>query len=155
MMLESKVVNGQSSPSPDRTRVAVLMRRVGEAMRHRFAEVMAEHDLTQPMGLVLAHLETGCPMGHMADRLSVDASYVTALADRLEELSLVTRVPSSSDRRVKELVLTEKGHSIRASIHQRLAGHPMFDRLSDDEAESLAELLEIMLGDDDTIESTA
>ena len=154
-MIESKVVKGQSSRHPDRTRVAVLMRRVGEAMRHRFAEVLAEHEMTQPMGLVLAHLETGCPMGHMADRLSVDASYVTALADRLEELSLVARVPSSSDRRVKELVLTDEGRRVRASIHERLASHPMFDRLSDHEAESLAELLEIMLADENTFESPA
>jgi MarR family transcriptional regulator, organic hydroperoxide resistance regulator len=38
-----------------------------------------------------------------------DASYATALADRLEERGLVERRVSATDRRVRELVPTAEG----------------------------------------------
>ncbi len=84
-------------------------------------------------------------MGDMADRMSVDASYVTSLADRLEDLGFVVREPSSSDRRVKRLVLTPAGERLRLAIEQSLVNASMFESMSDHEVVAVATVLEAML----------
>ena len=51
--------------------------------------------------------------------MACDASYITAVADRLEELGLAVRRNAADDRRVRELVLTAKGESVsRAAATQ-------------------------------------
>jgi DNA-binding MarR family transcriptional regulator len=55
----------------------------------------------------------GVPMRDLADFWGCDASYVTSLADALEERGLVERRPHPTDRRVKMIALTEKGIAAR------------------------------------------
>jgi DNA-binding MarR family transcriptional regulator len=48
--------------------------------------------------------------------LGIDASYVTAIADQLEERGLIERRPHASDRRIKSLALTDEGRRVRDQI---------------------------------------
>jgi DNA-binding MarR family transcriptional regulator len=48
----------------------------------------------------------------LAERLSVPASRMVALVDRLEEAGLVERRPDPEDRRVRGLHLTKKGQGV-------------------------------------------
>jgi DNA-binding MarR family transcriptional regulator len=65
----------------------------------------------------------GIPMRDLADQWGFDASYVTSLADVLEERGLVERRPHPTDRRVKMLLLTPKGVEARA-LAQKLVQEP-------------------------------
>ncbi len=78
--------------------------------RDEFFRELAALDLTPPHGHALMSLQQGpVRMRELADVMACDASYVTAVADRLEELGLAERRNDADDRRVRELVLTTKG----------------------------------------------
>jgi DNA-binding MarR family transcriptional regulator len=90
-------------------------------------------------------LSNPAPMRDLADQLNCDRSYVTSLADQLEERGLVARV-TGDDRRVKLLALTEAGVAMRDQISAAVAERNMILlRLSDDERRRLAPLLEKLL----------
>ena len=78
-----------------------------------FAE-LAELQLTPPHGHALMSLLHGGPtrMRDMAEAMVCDASYITAVADRLEELGLAERRAAPDDRRARELALTPKGDRV-------------------------------------------
>ena len=85
-------------------------------MQANFEETSASLGLTAAEGQALHHLDEPAPMRAMADSLCCDASYITVLADRLESRGLVNRTPDPDDRRVKRLVLTDAGRSLRAEL---------------------------------------
>ncbi len=60
------------------------------------------------------------PMRELADQLHCDRSYITSLADKLEERGLVKRIPGE-DRRVKLLALTDEGMAVRNKIAKAVA----------------------------------
>jgi DNA-binding MarR family transcriptional regulator len=81
-------------------------------------------------------------MKDMADEMTCDASYITALVDRLEELGLAERRPSAVDRRVKEVALTAKGEQVAEEITGTMRTPPAeFDALDAKQRRSLARLM--------------
>lgn len=82
-----------------------------------FAE-LAALQLTPPHGHALMSLLHGGPtrMRDMADAMVCDASYITAVADRLEELGLAERRAAPDDRRARELALTKKGEQVATRL---------------------------------------
>ena len=89
--------------------VWTLYRRVGEEMRSRLTRVAADYGLSPLHAHLLHVLEPPAAMGAAAGRMCLDASYLTGLADRLEELGLVRRRPDTTDRRVKILEVHAAG----------------------------------------------
>src|SRR4051794_1466469 len=87
------------------------------AQRARLLAIAQEFGLSPPQAIALRQLEPGRPMtmGEVAHALQCDNSNVTGIADRLEAAGLAERRPHGRDRRVKTLVLTEKGERIRAA----------------------------------------
>lgn len=84
-----------------------------------FYEAEAQHlDLTLPQAMLLHGLDGPTPMREVASRRHCDASNLTGIVDRLEARGLVVRRTPASDRRVKELVLTDEGRR----LHEHLAG---------------------------------
>jgi DNA-binding MarR family transcriptional regulator len=123
----------------------LLLEFVGRMHQH-FAQVALEVGLTPPQMGVLKRLDDPYPMGRLASELHCDASNVTWMTDRLEERGLVERTADPLDRRVKRLVLTEKGRELRDHINDRLReGIPGLDRLKRSEKQALERLLEQML----------
>jgi DNA-binding MarR family transcriptional regulator len=101
-----------------------------------------------PYGLSLKHnwalhaLDEPMPMGALAERLGIDASYVTTIADQLEERGLIERQPHPSDRRVKSLALTPEGRRLREELAAALWTEvPLLDALTPAEREELRRLL--------------
>jgi len=82
--------------------------------------------LTPPHVMTLLRLRSDDPplLGAIARDLQCDASYATALADRLEERGLATRRPSPHDRRARELVLTDAGRAAQERIRAVLREPP-------------------------------
>ena len=91
---------------------------------HFFAE-LARLSLTPPHGHALMTLRQGpVRMRDLADSMACDASYVTAVADRLEELGLAERRNAADDRRVRELVLTAKGQQVSQQLDEVFTAPP-------------------------------
>lgn len=106
---------------------------------------LAELDLTPPHGLALTSLLHGGPtrMRDMAEHMACDASYITAVADRLEELGLAARRTAPDDRRAKELALTAKGEQVARRLHAILAEPPAaMEALSPAERAQLARIVD-------------
>lgn len=118
----------------------LLFEAVG-AFRHRFAEVAAELGLTPLQARAILELEEPMPMRDLAGLLGCDASNITGLADRLEDLSAIERVPGT-DRRYKLLSLTPDGQRFRSELHQRVTeGSLLSERLTRAERRELGVLL--------------
>ena len=93
--------------------------------RDTFLAMARELGLTPPQTHAMMTLHTGpARMGSMADAMVCDASYITSIVDRLEELGLAERQPSTTDRRVKEVALTEAGRQAVARLHQAMFEPP-------------------------------
>jgi DNA-binding MarR family transcriptional regulator len=94
--------------------------------RDRFMALSEKHGLTPAHTKAMLDLDPDqpAPMRRLATQLRCDASYVTAIVDRLEERGYVERRPSLADRRVKEVVLTAAGKQARNEIYEALHRPP-------------------------------
>jgi DNA-binding MarR family transcriptional regulator len=70
-----------------------------------FANIAQELNVPVSLARAICLLENPAPMTELAARLSCDKSYITSLADQMEGLGLINRVPGA-DRRTKLLELT-------------------------------------------------
>ena len=105
------------------------------------------HDCGLPEFCLRALLELAKPttMGDLGRRMRCDPSFVTITADILEKRGLARRESSTSDRRVKNLVLTPQGTAAREQAHRDLlAGMPWL-RLSEGERAGLLALARTMI----------
>lgn len=103
---------------------------------------LEEFGMTHTDYWALRSLDGAMPMKDLAQCMEIDPSYVTLLADRLEELGLVERQPHPTDRRVKNLVLTAKGKRFKKAIPDKIWDGPnTFSILTDKEREKLTALL--------------
>jgi len=86
----------------------------------------AEFDLTPMQGHAVRVLDPArpLPMSTLAQELSCDASNVTGIVDKLESRGLIARQNAESDRRIKMLVVTEKGRKLRDQVWARTMEPP-------------------------------
>jgi DNA-binding MarR family transcriptional regulator len=134
-----------SAPALDRDildALTTLVKRAG-TIGHSIAGGfgIAPHDL-----LALFKLEGGLAMKELAQRMSCDASFVTAIADKLEKCGFIRREPGLRDRRVKNLLLTPEGIAAKERMMAELAAKmPWSYALDDSEQACLLTLLRKML----------
>jgi MarR family transcriptional regulator for hemolysin len=57
----------------------------------------------------------------LADRLAVEGATMVAMVDRLVKAGLVIREPSTTDRRVKRVVLTRAGNALYDKVREEAA----------------------------------
>lgn len=81
------------------------------------------------------------PMRALADMWRCDASTVTWIVDRLEKQGLVERQAHETDRRVKVVVLSDRGRRLRTQVRNRLYRPPaVLSELSRDDLRTLHRL---------------
>jgi MarR family transcriptional regulator, organic hydroperoxide resistance regulator len=100
-------------------RLLRLVHAMDDATNEGIRDVMAELGLTHALADALWQLDPDAQpptMREMATRQRCDPSTVTFLADRLEQLSFVTRAPAPHDRRTKVLALTSAGRNARQRL---------------------------------------
>jgi len=99
-----------------------LVGRLFWQVRPRMLGVASELGLTPPQMFALRALDPAnpVPMRELAVELHCDSSNVTGLVDGLEAQGLVERRPAEHDRRVRMLVVTERGAQVRARINEVL-----------------------------------
>ncbi len=126
------------------------MGRLWHANKGRFFAAINEFELSPPQALALRHLEPGSPlpMSALAELLHCDNSNITGIVDRLEDRGLVERRPASHDRRVKHLLVTDRGAEVRERLTERMDSAPEeLDRLTKSEQRQLLALLRKVAGD--------
>lgn len=86
----------------------------------------------------------GLPSGEIATRMIARDPDITRLVDRLEKRDLVTRFRGRQDRRVVEVMITEKGLKLLRSLDQHVDRFPrhMLGHLGAKKVEQLRGLLE-------------
>jgi DNA-binding MarR family transcriptional regulator len=122
---------------------------VAERTHALVGDVMTDLKLTPSLANALWHLDPrqGSPsMRQLADRLAVDPSTITFIADRLEDRGLLTREVDASNRRVKTLVLTEAGMQTRRDLVDAMATRSPIAHLDPTEQHQLHNLLAKALG---------
>jgi DNA-binding MarR family transcriptional regulator len=118
----------------------------GEA-HDRVHRICGELGLSPPLLKAFVHLgsldgDGGLRMSDLAETWGFDASYVTALADGLQERGLAERRPHPTDRRVKTIVLTAEGRAMRERALELLSEPPSaFASLNSTEQRLLRDLL--------------
>ncbi|HVF77341.1 MAG TPA: MarR family transcriptional regulator [Solirubrobacteraceae bacterium] len=95
-----------------------LMGRLFWQLRPRMVRVAGEFGLSPPQLFALKTLDPDnpVPMSTLASALHCDNSNVTGLVDGLEAQGLVERRLGEHDRRVRMLVVTERGAEVRARL---------------------------------------
>ena len=120
-----------------------------EDKRRRWA-ILSEMWLSPQQSMALSTLKPGepMPMSGLAEAMHTDNSSITGIVDRLEAAGLAERRPSERDRRVKAVVLTDKGEWTRIEIERR-AGQPppRLAKLSEEDAATLRDILARALAD--------
>jgi DNA-binding MarR family transcriptional regulator len=115
--------------------MASMSQSVGAGYGLSGSDTMALHKLDEPVS-----------MKEFSQRLGCDASFITVIADSLERLGIAERVPSQRDRRVKNIVLTERGREIRSQIMREVTARlPWGNALDIKERECFLGLLRKML----------
>jgi MarR family transcriptional regulator, organic hydroperoxide resistance regulator len=116
----------------------LVMRRIWDHAEAR----LGPYSLSLKHNWALHALDEPMSMSALADRLGIDASYVTTIADQLEERGLIERRPHPTDRRVKSLALTAEGRRLREKLADELwVEVPVLDALTADERRELRRLL--------------
>ena len=126
-----------------------LVGRLFWQVRPRMLGVAGELGLTPPQMFALRALdpENPVPMRELAVELHCDNSNVTGLVDGLEAQGLVERRSAEHDRRVRMLVVTERGARVRARINEVLETvPPALASLSADDQRTLRDILRRALG---------
>ena len=126
-----------------------LVGRLFWQMRPRMLAVAGELGLTPPQMFALRALdpEQPVPMRELAAQLHCDSSNVTGLVDGLEAHGLVERRSAEHDRRVRMLVVTERGAEVRRRIDEVVeAVPPALASLSAEDQRALRDILRRALG---------
>ena len=127
---------------------------VMQRMKQDSARKAADWDMSVAQVRALYALRDPLSMRELAERLYLDPSNLTALVDRLEDLGLVERQADADDRRVKRLVITEKGvHLSEEIIDAVFAESTVFEALDADEKRQLLRLLDKLVESPTTLRS--
>jgi DNA-binding MarR family transcriptional regulator len=112
--------------------------------------ILSELGLSMQQSMALGNLEPGVPvpMSSLAAVMHCDNSNITGIVDRLEAAGLAERRPAERDRRVKTVVLTPKGETVKAEVERRAGSPPpRLAALSPEDATALRDILARALDD--------
>ncbi len=123
-----------------------LMFRTARGMKKMLDSRLSEFNVTSSQASVLNTLSNfdGLPLSDVGKSVHLDKPAITGLADRMENDGLVERRRTSSDRRIIQLFLTEKGKSLFNKIEDIIVDvdqHLVMD-FSEKEIDTLHEMLQ-------------
>ncbi|MGW3149150.1 MarR family winged helix-turn-helix transcriptional regulator [Streptomyces sp. NPDC001177] len=130
-------------PTPSKAQLMELLAHSVSTHYADFTTAAADMGLTASQAKTLSVLRRApASMRSLAHTLACDASNMTGIIDRLEKRDLVSREVSTTDRRVKNVALTETGEKVIDTIRERMEQTQTgLDKLSDVERTELFRLL--------------
>jgi DNA-binding MarR family transcriptional regulator len=134
------------SPIPSKAQLMELLAHSVGTHYADFTTAAADMGLTSSQAKTLTVLRRGpASMRSLAHTLACDASNMTGIIDRLEKRDLVHREVSATDRRVKNVALTEVGEKAIDTIRERMEQTQTgLDQLSGEERAELFRLLTVV-----------
>jgi DNA-binding MarR family transcriptional regulator len=126
-----------------------LMGKLFWEVRPRMIRVAGEFGLTPPQLFALKTLDPDepVPMRALATALHCDSSNVTGLVDGLAAQGLVERREAEHDRRVRMLVVTDRGKEVRGRLIEVMSEVPEgIAALGEDDQRTLRDILQRALG---------
>jgi MarR family transcriptional regulator, organic hydroperoxide resistance regulator len=147
----------------DQSRREQLNAEILESVSELIGRVISHGEqLAQKLGIPAPFIKAlhtmDCPMAmkDLGKRMRCDPSFVTLVADMLEKRGLARREPHPADRRVKNIVLTDDGLSLKQRLETEIAARMPWSRaLTDDERAQLLALIRKMLRADSQAEDAA
>lgn len=136
-----------------RLRMWIRMLGITRAAENRVREFLrAEHGTTLPRFDVIAALYSnrdGMTMTELSRKLLVSNGNTTSVVDRLEKDGMAVRVPSQTDRRTINVVLTPEGAAMFENIaaEHRALVDAMFPSLDDRDLDTLRDIFRRMRKD--------
>ena len=135
---------GTACPHPDPILRAIF--ELAGLLRGRAQDIGKDLALPPPVAMALAQISGTISMRELGQRLGCERSFITVIADELERRALVRREPDSTDRRVKNLVLTPKGAALRSRLDSEFFAHLPWQRaLDEDQRASLLSVINILI----------
>ena len=102
--------------------------------------------MQQAYALTFIYYNGPSKISEICEHMMVSAPAASQMADRLEKVNLIQRVPKSGDRRVRNVVLTEQGEIfVKRSIEARqdwVKAIPT--ELSDDQLDQISDALQLL-----------
>ena len=126
-----------------------LIGKLSREVRPRMIRVATEFGLTPPQLFALKELDPDepVPMRALAAALHCDSSNVTGLVDGLAAQGLVERREAEHDRRVRMLVVTDRGKQVRGRLIEVMSEVPAgLASLSVADQRALRDILQRALG---------
>ncbi|MDE2295261.1 MAG: MarR family transcriptional regulator [Gammaproteobacteria bacterium] len=108
-----------STATPIEERFASALHAAARAWRQALDRRLRHLGISQagwPAVTVTAKSKTPLSQTELADKLGVEGATMVAMIDRLVKAQLVTREPSTTDRRVKYVALTEAGTRLYTKV---------------------------------------
>lgn len=135
---------GGGCPIPDP--ILRALADVAGLVRERAQDAGRELGLSPPAAMALGQLTGRMPMGELGQRLGCERSFITAIADELEDKALIRRELDLADRRQRNIVLTRRGSELRARLDAEFFGRlPWWQVLDEEQRASLLRLLTTVL----------
>ena len=102
---------------------------------------------------VAAKAASPLSQSELADRLAVEGATMVAMVDRLVRAGLVVREPSTTDRRIKRVVVTAAGTALYETVKSEAAAlrSELLAQIPPDELTAAANLLEALQRMIDTV----
>jgi len=103
--------------------------------------------MQQAYALTYLHYNAPSKISEICDHMMVSAAAASQMVDRLEKQNLVTRIPDPTDRRVRNVVLSEQGELfVRQSIEARRSWvKEVPSDLSEEQLEQISLALELLI----------
>jgi len=101
----------------------MMLYRTLDAVMPRFRQIFNDFGLTEQQGRVLRVLweRDAIALGELATLTLLPTPSLVGIVDRLSSAGLVTRRRSEKDRRVVQIVATDRGHALESEIMPRIA----------------------------------
>ena len=95
---------------------------------------------------VAAKARTPLSQSELADRLAVEGATMVAMVDRLVKAGLVVREPSTTDRRIKHVVITAAGYGLYETVKTQAAAvrKDLLSNIDHKHLETATEVLEAL-----------
>jgi DNA-binding MarR family transcriptional regulator len=100
-------------------------------MLQRGEKLSQRYDVPVSAIKALRRLDAPVAMKDLGQQMHCDPSFVTMIADMLEQRGLARREPSTADRRIKNLVLTPEGLELKARLERAMLGQMPWCRALD------------------------
>ena len=145
IMAAIQIFMGQQNKAPEAVHTWLVMLKAWQSIGRYLRPSMDEDGLGESDFRILEVLlhKGPMPVNVIGPKVDLNSGSVSVAVDRLYKKGFVSRVESSSDRRVRTVSLTEKGREIFVPLFRRHAAliKRAFQDVSSEELQHLEELL--------------